>query len=124
MVACLDLELEQLNIRIAFLRGNLKEKIYRHVSQDLEMEKKNLLCRLRKSLYGLKQAPRQWYKFDDFMQNQRYSECDYYNCVYLYMSASGTIVILMLYFDDMLATGNNMKEIKRLKHEMSKTFAT
>ncbi|KAE8669173.1 hypothetical protein F3Y22_tig00112253pilonHSYRG00128 [Hibiscus syriacus] len=36
----------------------------------IEADKKNLICRLKKSLYGLKQAPRQWYKkFDNFMSS-------------------------------------------------------
>eukprot|EP00252_Welwitschia_mirabilis_P023365 TRINITY_DN6582_c0_g1_i12.p1 TRINITY_DN6582_c0_g1~~TRINITY_DN6582_c0_g1_i12.p1 ORF type:complete len:148 (-),score=33.39 TRINITY_DN6582_c0_g1_i12:379-822(-) len=68
MVACLDLELEQLDIKTTFLHGDLEEEIYMHVPEGLEVENRNLVCRLRKSLYGLKQAPRQWYKkFDDFM---------------------------------------------------------
>uniref|UniRef100_A0A2N9I2A4 Reverse transcriptase Ty1/copia-type domain-containing protein n=1 Tax=Fagus sylvatica TaxID=28930 RepID=A0A2N9I2A4_FAGSY len=58
-----DLELEQLDVKTAFLHGNLEEEIF---MVQLEGFKKpgteNLVCRLKKSLYGLKQSPRQWYK--------------------------------------------------------------
>ncbi|KAG8482498.1 hypothetical protein CXB51_024223 [Gossypium anomalum] len=58
-----DLELEQLDVKTAFLYGELEEDIY---MQQLEgfivSEKEDYVCLLRKSLYGLKQSPRQWYK--------------------------------------------------------------
>ena len=55
-----DLHLEQLNVKTTFLHGDLEEEIYMQHPQGYEVkEKKNLVCRLKKSLYGLKQAPRQ-----------------------------------------------------------------
>ena len=61
-----DLELEQLDVKIAFLHGNLKETIYMNQPEGFE-EGENKVCLLKKSLYGLKQRPRMWYqKFDEF----------------------------------------------------------
>nr|KYP64460.1 Retrovirus-related Pol polyprotein from transposon TNT 1-94 [Cajanus cajan] len=69
MVSALDMELEKLDMKTAFLHGNLEEQIY--MSQPdgfLEVGKENHVCLLKKSLYGLKQSLRQWYKrFDAFM---------------------------------------------------------
>ena len=72
LVAVEDMHLEQLDVKIAFLHGDLEEDIYMHQPQGYEVKgKENLVCRLKKSLYGLKQAPRQWYlKFDKFMTEQ------------------------------------------------------
>ena len=59
MVAVENLYLKQLDMKTAFLHGDLEEDLYmiqpkRFIVQGQE----NLVCKLRKSLYGLKQAPR------------------------------------------------------------------
>ena len=59
MVAMSSWPLYQLNIKNAFLHGDLIEELYveqplRFVSQG----ESGLVCRLRRSLYGLKQSPR------------------------------------------------------------------
>jgi Reverse transcriptase (RNA-dependent DNA polymerase) len=59
LVAGLDLELEQLDIKIVFLYGDLEEEIYMVQLEGFEVKRKdNMVCKLKKSLYGLKQAPR------------------------------------------------------------------
>jgi len=69
LAARLDLELEQLDVKTAFLHGDLQEETYMYQPEGSEVEgKKHMFCRLKKSLYCLKQAPKQWYKkFDSFM---------------------------------------------------------
>ena len=59
MVASENLHLEQLDVKTAFLYGDLEKDIYMHQLEGLIVqEKKNLVCRLAKSLYELKQALR------------------------------------------------------------------
>ena len=69
MVGLLDLELKQLDVKIAVLHGELEQQIYMHQPEGFEIQgKEDHVCLLKKSLYGLKQSPRQWYKrFDTFM---------------------------------------------------------
>ena len=59
IVACLDFEIWQMDVKTVFLNGNLEEDIY---MQELEGfvagRKDNLVCKLQKSIYGLKQASR------------------------------------------------------------------
>ena len=60
LVAQYELKLDQLNVKTAFLHGDLEEEIY--MSQPMGFkteEKENIVCKLKKSLYGLKQSPRQ-----------------------------------------------------------------
>jgi len=70
-----DLELEQLDMKTAFLHGNLEEEIYMQQPEGFVVPgKEDHVCRLKKYLYGLKQSPRQWYKmFDSFMVGHGYS---------------------------------------------------
>ncbi|KAG8472304.1 hypothetical protein CXB51_034358 [Gossypium anomalum] len=63
IVAMYDLELEQLDVKTAFLHGELEEDIYMQQPEGFTVsEKEDYVCLLKKSLYGLKQSPRQWYK--------------------------------------------------------------
>ena len=53
------LHLEQLDVKITFLHGDLEEEIYMQQPQGYEVKgKEKFMCRFKKSLYGLKQAPR------------------------------------------------------------------
>ena len=66
LVAHFDLELHQMDVKIAFLNGDIKEETYMVQPDSFEVKSlQHLVCRLKKSIYGLKQASRQWYlKFD------------------------------------------------------------
>ena len=59
LTASLDFELEQMDVKTAFLHGELEEEIYMVQLEGFEAKRKeHMVCRLKKSLYGLKQAPR------------------------------------------------------------------
>ncbi|GJU28472.1 retrovirus-related pol polyprotein from transposon TNT 1-94 [Tanacetum coccineum] len=84
MCATYDLHLEQLDVKTAFLHGNLEEEIYMLQPEGFKQKgKENLVCRLNKSLYGLKQAPRCWYKrFDSFIRSLEYNRLHADPCAY------------------------------------------
>ncbi|EOY06846.1 Cysteine-rich RLK (RECEPTOR-like protein kinase) 8, putative [Theobroma cacao] len=81
MAATYDWPLHQLDIKNAFLHGDLQEEVYmeqppRFVAQG-EYGK---VCHFRKSLYGLKQSPRAWFgKFSEAVQEfgMKKSKCDH-----------------------------------------------
>ena len=124
LVASLNLELEQMDVKTAFLHGDLHEEIYMEQPEGFKVsEKENLVCKLKKSLYGLKQAPRQWYKkFDSFMVSQGYKRTAADQCVYIQRFQDGNFVALLLYVDDMLIVGKDATKISQLKKELSNSF--
>lgn len=123
IVAMHDYELEQLDVKTAFLHGELEEDIYMNQPKGFVIPgKENLVCRLKKSLYGLKQSPRQWYKrFDSFMLSRGFKRSDYDSCVYLKI-VNGSAIYLLLYVDDMLIVAKEKSEIAKLKAQLSKEF--
>ena len=81
-----------------------------------------LVCRLKKSLYGLKQAPRAWYaKIDGFLLSISFVRCKSDPNVYLKLF-HGSLMIIVLYVDDLLITGSSKKEIASLKDAMNHAF--
>jgi hypothetical protein len=59
LVAHYDLELHQMDVKIAFLNGDLKENVYMAQPKGFVMEgKERMGCYLKISIYGLKQASR------------------------------------------------------------------
>ena len=121
MVAAENLHLEQLDVKRAFLHGDLEEDIYMiQLEEFIVQGQKNLVCKLRKSLYGLKQAPRQWYKkFDSFMHIIGFKRCEVGH--YCYVKFFGnSYIILLFYVDDMLIARSSIEEINNLKKQLSK----
>lgn len=124
LVAMHDLELEQLDVKTAFLHGELEEEIYMQQPDGFIVEgKEDQVCSLKKSLYGLKQSPRQWYKwFDQFMLGHEFSRCEYDSCVYMKKVSDGSLVYLLLYVDDMLVVAIDMFKVKKVKEMLKGEF--
>ena len=60
IVALKDLEVHQMDVKTAFLNGDLNEEIYMEQPERFSAPGQEMkVCRLVKSLYGLKQAPKQ-----------------------------------------------------------------
>lgn len=124
IVASQDMELEQLDVKTAFLHSDLEEKIYMKQPEGfIEPGKEGLVCSLKKSLYGLKQSTRQWYmKFDNFMVAHGYSRSEYDPCVYFRSLDDGSLVLLTLYVDDMLIAAKRKSNMLQLKNFLSSEF--
>ncbi|GKD95409.1 retrovirus-related pol polyprotein from transposon TNT 1-94 [Tanacetum coccineum] len=124
MCATYDLHLEQLDVKTAFLHGNLEEENYMLQPEGFEQKRKeNLVCRLNKYLYGLKQAPRCWYKrFDSFIIGLGYNRLHTDPYAYFKRFGNNDFVILLLYVDDMLVAGPNKDRISKLKAQLAREF--
>ena len=94
IVAHMDLELYQMDVRTVFLNGELNEEIY--MDQPLGFKTKGQerkVCKLKRSIYGLKQASRQWnVKFHQAILKEDFTMMEEDHCVYLKRSKFLTIV--------------------------------
>ncbi|RVW22327.1 Retrovirus-related Pol polyprotein from transposon TNT 1-94 [Vitis vinifera] len=125
LTASLDLEIQQMDVKTAFLHGDLDKEIYMEQPEGFVLKgKEDYVCKLKKSLYGLKQAPRQWYKkFESVMGEQGYRKTTSDHCVFVQKFSDDDFVILLLYVDDILIVGRNVSRIDSLKKQLSKSFA-
>ncbi len=123
IVAHLDLELHQMDVKTAFLNGGLDEEIY--MDQPIGFITKGQegkVCRLKRSIYGLKQSSRQWYfRFHEAITSVGMDMIEEDHCVYVKRSENG-ILILSLYVDDILIAGSNMEMINATKEWLSSIF--
>ncbi|GJS83179.1 retrovirus-related pol polyprotein from transposon TNT 1-94 [Tanacetum coccineum] len=90
-----NLEVYQMDVKTAFLNGDLEEEIYMNQPEGFIIPRQeSKVCRLVKSLYGLKQAPKQWHQmFDHTMLESGFkiNECD--KCIYVNDTSSGHVEI-------------------------------
>jgi len=123
-VAQEDLELHQMDVKTAFLNGDLEEEIFMEQPEGfVDPKASDHICMLLKALYGLKQAPRQWFaKINEFLcRNLSFESCPYDPCLYIRRRSSG-VVIIALYVDDLLISGSSLGEVQWLKTEMERRF--
>lgn len=113
-----DWEIEQMDVKTAFLYGDLEEEVY--VKQPTGYGADGKVCRLRKALYGLKQSPRVWYQtLTSHLVNLGFSKsnCDdglFYN--------RKTGIYLPIYVDDLLLIGPDMGHINALKKQLASRY--
>nr|GEV00914.1 putative zinc finger, CCHC-type [Tanacetum cinerariifolium] len=123
LVAHFDLELHQMDVKMAFLNGDLHEDVYIAQPQGFKSKsQEHLVCKLKKSFYGFKQASRQWYlKFDEVIKKHNFIKNQVDHCVYLKMSGSN-FIILVLYVDDILLASNNIDLLHESQRFLSRNF--
>lgn len=117
IAAAKNYEVYQLDVKTAFLHGDLNETIFMEQPEDFD-DKSGRVCKLNKSLYGLKQAPRQWYaKFDEFMQQFGLKPSNADPCMY-----TSVELYVALYVDDGLVVGHSKSKIDKLLKAMQSKF--
>jgi len=110
-----------MDVKNAFLNGDLSEEVYMQPPPGLSVES-NKVCYLRRALYGLKQAPRAWFaKFSSTISHLGYMASHYDSALFLRRTDKGTI-LLLLYVDDMIITGDDLSGIQELKGFLSQQF--
>ncbi|GAA0170757.1 transmembrane signal receptor [Lithospermum erythrorhizon] len=112
-----------MNVKTVFLNGNLEEEIYMSQLEGFLVEgQEHMVCKLKRSIYGLKQASRQWYfKFNNTVISFGFKENTVDQCIYLKVSGS-KFIFLVLYVDDILLATNDLGLLHNTKSFLSKNF--
>ena len=107
-----------MDVKNAFLNRELSEEVYMQPPSGLSVDL-NKVCHIRRALYGLKQAPRVWFaKFSSIIFRLGYTVNLYDSALFIRCINKCTI-LLLLYVDDMIITGDNLSGIQELKDFLS-----
>ncbi|RVW39030.1 Retrovirus-related Pol polyprotein from transposon TNT 1-94 [Vitis vinifera] len=114
----------ELDVKSAFLHGELNEEIF--IEQPcgyVQKGNEQKVYKLNKALYGLKQAPCAWYsRIEAYFMKEVFEKCDYEHTLFIKTNKEGKVLIVSLYVDDLIFTGNDELMFAEFKHSMKHEF--
>lgn len=120
-VASEDLELHQLDIKTAFLNGELEEEVYINQPPGY-VEDPGAVCHLRRALYGLRQAPRTWHKrLDKELALLGFTSAAADPSLYVRHDKDAS-TYLLIYVDDILIAAPDLGRINSVKTGLMSSF--
>ena len=126
LAANLNWPLFQLDVKNAFLHGDLHEEVYMEQPPGFvaQGEYRGCVCKLKKTLYGLKQSPQAWFgKFSEAIMEFGLQRCQTDHSVF-HLHTSAGYILLVVYVDDIVITGDDSGGIARLKLFLQQKFHT
>ena len=106
IAAALDLEIEQMDVKTAFLYSNIQEDIFVEQLYSLG-DNSGWVCKLNKALYSLKQSPQVWYKtLLQFLHEASFTPLNADHLVFVKNST-----YIAIYVDDLLLIGLDKTDI-------------
>ncbi|CAI7891070.1 unnamed protein product [Closterium sp. NIES-54] len=122
LAGALDLEVEQLDVKTAFLYGRLKEEVYMKQPPGFD-DDSGRVCKLKRTIYGLKQSPRAWYtRIVEHLLSLGFvrSECDH--ALYV-LNKDEKKIVLLLYVDDLLLVSDSKTLVADMKTKLAAEFS-
>ncbi|KAL4030988.1 hypothetical protein IC575_009243 [Cucumis melo] len=118
-----DYEIWQMDVKTAFLNGNLEESIFMSQPEGfITQGQEQKVCKLNRSIYGLKQASRSWnIRFDTAIKSYGFDQNVDEPCVYKKIN-KGKVAFLVLYVDDILLIGNDVGYLTDVKAWLAAQF--
>ena len=115
--------LYQMDVKSAFLNGEIKEEVYVMQPPGFEDPKNpDMVYRLHKALYGLKQAPRAWYEtLKDFLLKKGFKPGTTDPTLFT-RSYNGDLFVCQIYVDDIIFGCTNPEISEEFAKMMSKKY--
>ncbi|GAU34012.1 hypothetical protein TSUD_212730 [Trifolium subterraneum] len=114
----------QLDVKSAFLHGELSEDVYVNQPLGFQASNQKLVYKLKKALYGLKQSSRAWYsKIESYFIKEQFAKCPHEHTLFVKNGEGDKILIVSLYVDDLIYTGNDNRMMEEFKSSMKEKFA-
>eukprot|EP00253_Pinus_taeda_P023791 PITA_23791 len=101
-------KIHQIDVKTTFLNGKIKEEVYIEQPEGFEtFDHESHVSRLKSALYGLKQAPRTWYtRINIYFTELGFTKSE--TDVNLYhIMVEGKPLIIFLYVNDLILTGDD-----------------
>ncbi|GKB52362.1 ribonuclease H-like domain-containing protein [Tanacetum coccineum] len=119
-----DWPIHQLDVKNAFLHGQLSETVYMHQPPGfVDTTHPDYVCHLQRSLYGLKQAPRAWFqRFTSFITRVGFQHSKTDASLFVFHRGSD-IAYLLLYVDDIILTASSTALLQRIITVLHGEFA-
>lgn len=116
-------QVHHLDVKSAFLNGDLLEEVYVVQPEGfVKRGKEYKVYKLLKALYGLRQAPRAWYaRLNKCLEELGFVKFLYEHAVYTRREGE-EVLIVAVYVDDLLVTGSSVTNIDKFKKEMGRVF--
>jgi hypothetical protein len=114
----------QMDVKSTFFYGYLEEEVYVEQLIGYVVKRQEIkVLKLKKALYGLKQVPRAWNsRIDKYFEEKVFSNCPHEHELYCKVHENGDILIVCLYVDDLIFTGNNPSMFEDFKKAMAREF--
>ena len=124
LAACKGWIVYQLDVKSAFLHGELIEVVFIEQPQGFEVKgEETKVYKIKKALYGPKQAPRAWYsKLESFFINEGFQRCSSEHTLFTKAEEGRKFLVVSVYVDDLIYSGNDETMFKRFKHSMKQEF--
>jgi hypothetical protein len=124
VAAAKDYEIHQVDIKTAFLNGDLEEDVYVTQPPGFENGDDRVVCKLRKALYGLKQSPRAWHKrLDTELTQMGFKACKSDAGVYVRQRKGEEPMFVLVYVDDLLIVSKDLTLIVNFKALLQTKFS-
>ena len=127
LAAHYDWELHQMDVKTAYLNGELDKPIYMRAPEGLDLIDQpacpaDRVCLLIKSLYGLKQSGRRWHaNINHSLIANGFTPLHADRCVYVRRKAD-CIDIIALYVDDLLIASSKKVELLAIKRRLAQQY--
>jgi len=119
------------DISVAFTNAKAEEETYVRFPKSFPSDmfpgiKGGTIARLKRNLYGSKSAPKLWYNcLYQFLVELGFTSVAGHPCLFIRITiveGQNIVIVIGIFVDDLLVTGNSVAEINKLRERMNERF--